>query len=378
MPTPTPADSTPSLYQPRDELETPAVVVDLDVMEENMREFAEFADRHDVALRSHVKTHKIPDIAHRQEELSGGDGILCQTLSEAEVMAQNGITDIYLSYMVVEESKLDRLVWLSDRLASFATTVDCPGNVAPLQEAAARHGTTVDAVLEVDVGLDRTGVAPGEPALEMARRIVDADNLSFAGLMGFEGHVNAEAESEADYERLCEAAMDKLQTTVDLLEDDGIPVEDVRVGSTGTSRHSGKHPVVTEINPGMYPFNDANVVSWAGPIGPEECSLTVLTTVISKPNEGRVVVDAGSKTMSFDVDSQPIPKGCDDLEYVNASEEHGWIDASDAEDPIEVGDRLEFVVPHVCTTVNLHDTLVGTRDGRVEEVWNVQGRGKEK
>ncbi|WP_137290628.1 alanine racemase [Natronorubrum halophilum] len=378
MPTPTLTDSTPRLDQSRDDLETPAVVVDLDTMEANMREFAEFAQRHDVALRSHVKTHKIPDIAHRQEELSGGDGILCQTLSEAEVMAQNGISDIYLSYMVVEESKLDRLVRLSERLESFATTVDCPGNIDPLQAAADRHGATVDAVLEIDVGLGRTGVPPGEPALEMAARIVDAENLSFAGLMGFEGHVNGEAESEADYERLCEAAMDELQGTAELLESDGVPVDDVRVGSTGTARHSGKHPVVTEINPGMYPFNDANVVSWAGPIGPADCALTVLTTVISKPADDRVIVDAGSKTMSFDVDRQPIPNERDDIEYVTASEEHGWIDSSDADEPIEVGDRLEFIVPHVCTTVNLHDTLIGTRDGRVEEVWNVQARGKEK
>lgn len=378
MPTPTPSDSTPSMYRPRDELETPAVVVDLDVMEANMAEFAEFAEQHDVALRSHVKTHKIPDIAHRQEALTGGDGILCQTLSEAEVMAQNGIDDIYLSYMVVEESKLDRLVWLSERIDEFATTVDCPGNLDPLQAAAERHDVTVDAVLEVDVGLERTGAPLGEPAVAMAERIRDAENVAFAGIMGYEGHVNALADSPEAYDRLCTEAMDDLQETVELIEDAGIAVDDVKVGSTGTSRHSGKHPAVTEINPGMYPFNDANVVSWAGPIGPEDCSLTVLTTILSKPTDDRVVVDAGSKTMSFDVDRQPIPKGRDDVVYANASEEHGWIDASDAAEPIEVGDRLEFVVPHVCTTVNLHDTLIGTRNGRVEEVWNVQGRGKEK
>lgn len=378
MPTPTPSDSTPNMYCPRDDLETPAVVVDLDTMEANMQEFVTFADRHDVALRSHVKTHKIPDIAHRQQSLTGGDGILCQTLSEAEVMAQNGIEDIYLSYMVVEESKLDRLVWLSERLDEFATTVDCPGNIDPLQNAAERHDVTVDAVLEVDVGLDRTGAPLGEPAVAMAERIRDAPNLSFAGIMGYEGHVNALADSPEEYEQMCFEVMDDLEETVELVEDVGITVDDVKVGSTGTSRHSGKHPVVTEINPGMYPFNDANVVSWAGPIGVEECSLTVLTTVISKPTDDRVIVDAGSKTMSFDVDPQPIPKGRDNVEYANASEEHGWIDASEAEEPIEVGDRLEFVVPHVCTTINLHDTLVGTRDGRVEEIWNVQGRGKEK
>ncbi len=376
MPTPTPGEMSPRLYQSLDEIETPAVVVDLDQMEQNMQQFAAFADEHEVALRSHIKTHKIPALAHVQEELSGGDGILCQTLGEAEVMAQNGIDDIYLSYMVVERSKLDRLIWLSSTLNEFTTTVDCRGNVDPLEAAAARHDEVVDVIVEVDIGLNRVGVEPGQPTVEFAEYVTDQPHLNLAGLMAYEGHINAEADDENDYERLCHEAMEEVAETVALLENAGISVDDVKVGSTGTSRYSGKHPVVTEINPGMYPFNDANLVSWGGPVTRDDCALTVLSTIISNPTDDRVVVDAGSKTMSRDTDQPPITTTDRGIVYANASEEHGWIDTSHATETFTVGDRLEFIPPHVCTTVNLHDTLIGVRNGRVEEVWNIQARGK--
>ncbi|QLG61049.1 alanine racemase [Halorarum salinum] len=367
-----PNNGSPEPGQSREELETPVALVDLETMEANMSEFASFAREHDVALRSHVKTHKSPVLARRQEALSGNEGIICQTLHEAEVMAEYGLSDIYLSYMVVTRSKLDRLVRLSESIDSFATTVDCPGNIEPLQEAGARHGRSIDTVLELDIGLNRVGVEPGEKALELARSIVEAENLNFAGVMAYEGHINTLADSEGDYERRCLEAMDSVEAMVERLEGDGIPVDGVKVGSTGTSRYSGKHPVVTEINPGMYPFNDANVLSWNGPVEETDCALTMLTTVISKPTDERVVVDAGSKAMSFDLDCDPIPNGRDDIAYRNASEEHGWIDIGGTDQSIEVGDRLEFIVPHVCTTINLHERVVGMRDGLVEDVWTVR------
>lgn len=376
MPTPTPSDMNPRVHEPLDEIETPAVVVDLDVMERNMETLAEFADNHDVALRSHIKTHKIPALAHRQEHLTNGDGIICQTLGEAEVMAQNGIDDIYLSYMVVDRSKLDRLIWLSSTLEEFATTVDCRGNVDPLETAAARHDEVVDVIVEVDIGLNRVGVEPGTPTVEFAEYVRSQTHLNLTGFMAYEGHINREADDERDYERLCHEAMEELAVTVNLLEEAGIPVDDVKVGSTGTSRYSGKHPVVTEINPGMYPFNDANVASYGGPVTAKDCALTVLTTIISRPADNRVVVDAGSKTMSMDIDQSPVTPTDQGFVYARSSEEHGWIDTTGADQELAVGDRLEFIPPHVCTTINLHDTLIGVRNGRVEEVWNVQARGK--
>lgn len=157
----------------------------------------------------------------------------------------------------------------------------------------------------------------------------------------------------------------------------GIPVEEVKVGGTATSRYSASHPVVTEINPGMYPFNDVGELElrpWE--VCKDDCAASVLTTVISVPDEDRLVVDGGSKTFSLDKPQLPVPKNRDDIAYVNASEEHGWIDTSESDEAFEVGDRLAFIVPHVCTTVNLHDHIVGVRNGEVADLWAVQARGK--
>lgn len=377
MVTPTPVDSTTNLYQPIDELETPAVLVDLDAMERNMVDFAAFAHEHDVSMRSHVKTHKIPDLAHRQHHLTGG-GIVCQTLSEVEVMAQNGIDDIYLSYTVVEESKLNRLAWLSEKLESFATTVDGRGNIDPLQEAAARHDATVTAILEIDLGYNRTGVDSPDRAVELAEYIEGLPNLEFGGVMCFEAHVKPLANSRADLEHLCGEAMDELASVVEIIREAEIGVPEVKVGGTATSKFSGTHPVVTEINPGMYLFNDTGELDVRSfELDKSDCAVTVLSTTISKPTDDRIVVNAGSKSISMDADRQPIAKSRDDLTYYRSSEEHGWVQVDD-EANIEVGDRVEWIVPHVCTTINLHDTLIGVRDDEVREVWNVQARGKVK
>jgi D-serine deaminase-like pyridoxal phosphate-dependent protein len=376
MPLPTPTDSPTRLYDPIEEVETPAVLVDLDTMEANLDRYAEFADEHGVRLRSHVKTHKTPALAHLQDRRTGG-GIVCQTLGEVEVMAASGIEDIYLTYMVVGERKLDRLTRVAAMVDRFATTVDGPGNVLPLQEAAARRDVTVNAVLELDTGMGRVGTAY-ENAVERAELIDAQPNLNFDGVMAYEGMVFGEDDvrTPEEYEARCFEVMDEVQEAVEDIEAAGIPVEEVRVGSTATSLYSGKHPVVTEINPGMYLFNDGRLVEDSPDVSPENCALTVASTVISTEAEDRIVVDAGSKSLARDVDLPPTAVGYDGLDYFTASEEHGWVDVSDCEASFAVGDRIEWVPPHVCTTVNLHDTLVGTRDGAVEAVWNVQARGK--
>jgi D-serine deaminase-like pyridoxal phosphate-dependent protein len=373
----TPTDVKPDLYAPIESIETPALVVDLSVMGANLREYTDIARRHDVRLRSHAKTHKVPDIARMQHRASNGGGVVCQTLSEAETMAHGGVDDIYLSYMVVGDSKLDRLVHLSERLDRFETTVDCPGNVEPLQRAAEQHGTTVEVVLELDVGLERVGVASDE-MVEFAEFVAGQSNLRVAGLMAFEGHVfgDPDVQTAEEYEERCLDLMDGVADVVDRVKAAGVAVPEVKVGSTATSRYSAAHPVVTEINPGMYTFNDVNLVRGSPDVALEDCALTVLTTVISTPTDDRVVVDAGSKSISLETDGDPLPADGGDLDYYNASEEHGWVNASGVD--LSVGDRVAFVPPHVCPTVNLHDTLVGVREGHVKEVWDVAARGKVK
>ena len=378
MPTPTATDTVPELGTAAETIETPALVVELDAMERNIERYAGFADEQGVRLRSHVKTHKTPALAHKQHDRTGG-GICCQTLGEAEVMAAGGIDDIYLSYMVVGERKLNRLIHLSEELSSFATTVDGRGNADPLQSAAAAHDVTIDVVVEIDVGLGRTGVPTRERALDLASYVADQPNLSFRGLLAYEANVKREAESEADFDRLCEAAMDEAAAVVADLDDAGIDVPEIKVGGTATSLYSGTHPVVTEINPGMYPFMDVGELElrpWE--VSVADCAATVRSTVISAPDEGRAVVDAGSKSLGMDKSQQPLPKRSTGISYAASSEEHGWLDTSEREEALTVGDRVSLVTPHVCTTVNLHDTIVGVRDGRVAAVWSVQARGKVK
>ena len=378
MTTPTATDISPELGSPIETVETPALVIDLDIMERNIEWYASFAQDHDIQLRSHVKTHKTPALAHRQHDRTGG-GICCQTLSEAEVMADAGIDDIYLSYMVVGENKLNRLVHLSKGLSSFATTIDGRGNADPLQSVAAAHGATIDVIMEIDVGLSRTGVPSREEAVDLATYLVDQPNLSFQGLLAYEANVKSEAETEDDFKRFCKAAMDEAEAVVDDLEDADIDVPEIKVGGTATSLYSGTHPVVTEINPGMYPFMDVGEFElrpWDVSI--DDCAATIHSTVISAPDDDRAVVDAGSKSLGMDKPQQPILKESEEVTYVTSSEEHGWLDTSERSETLAVGDRVSLITPHVCTTVNLHDTIVGIRDQHVAAVWDIQARGKVK
>lgn len=198
--------------------------------------------------------------------------------------------------------------------------------------------------------------------------------------MAYESQIKSQADGDREeLDRLAEAVMDETQATVEMIEDAGIPVPEVKTGGTVTSKFSGKHPVVDEINPGMYPFNDAREMYYRPwDVGKADVALTVLTSAISVPTDDRAIFDAGSKSISLETEADPVPKHRDDLHYFDASEEHGWVDTSEADDGFEVGDRVEFIPPHVCPTINLHDTLIGVRNSRVAEVWDVAARGKVK
>jgi D-serine deaminase-like pyridoxal phosphate-dependent protein len=370
------ADVSPELGQRVDSLDTPVVVVDLDVMERNIRDFMAFAETHDVGVRSHTKAHKIPDIARRQEE-PPGSGVLCQKLSEAEVMARHGVTDILLVCPVVTPRKLERLLWLSRKVGDFSTVVDCPGNAEPLQRAAERRDETVDVVMEVDVGLNRMGPPPGEPAVELGRALDAMPNLNLVGILGHDGHVKRAADSAADYERICRDVGDELAETVEMLAAAGIEVADVITGATATAKYIGQHPVVTEIDPGRYVFNDVGLLDACPTVTEADCALKVVTTVVSTPTEERAIVDAGAKTLSYS--GSPTPRSIDreGIDWYKSASEHGYLDVSRHRGRIEVGDRLEFLVPNAYGAINLRDTLVGVRDGHVEEVWNVEARGKD-
>ena len=374
MVNPTFTDMRPELGQPADELETPVVVADLDVMERNLERVRELADAHGVTVRSHTKAHKTPAVARRQEEVFDG-GVLCQTLSEAEVMARYGIEDVLVVCPVVSEPKLDRLCWVADHVDRFATLADERENVAPLQAAAERNGATVGVVVEVDVGLGRLGVQPGAPAVDLVEFVREQPALRFDGLLGHDGHAPYLASTESELEELCTEIAADLETTVEALEEAGIPVDRVTSGATATAPIMATEDVVTELDPGRYVFNDAALLEQGG-VDRADCGATVLTTVIGRPTEDRAIVDAGSKTLSYVDGPDPVPVGRDDVSFYRKSSEHGFVDVSEADD-VAVGDRLEFVVPNLWAVANLHDTLPAVRGGRVAEVWHVEARGKD-
>ncbi len=370
-------DRTPEIGQPVDSLPTPAVVVDLDVLDRNIERFRSLAETHNVDVCSHTKAHKIPAIARRQQREFGG-GVMCQKLSEAEVMARHGVDDILLVCPVVNEPKLEQLCWVADRTDRFATTVDCPGNVEPLQAAARRRDESIDVILELDMGLERMGVRPGEDAREMASFIEAQPDLELVGLLGHDSHVTYGAETEAEFEAGCQEIVEQLEHTVDALRDGGSDPTRVISGSTATAPYLAAADVVTEIDPGRYVFNDVETLENGHTISVADCALTVHTTVLSRPTEDRAIVDTGSKTVSFLNEPLPVPKHREDVIFYNKSSEHGYVDVSEHDESVEVGERLEFVVPNCYGAVNLQETITGVRDGRVEEVWHVAARGRDK
>jgi D-serine deaminase-like pyridoxal phosphate-dependent protein len=365
----------PSLGQSVNDIPTPSVVVDLDVMERNLQYFRDIADEHDISVRSHVKSHKMPGVARRQQEVFDG-GFLCQKLGEAEVMARYGIEDILLVCPVVTEAKLDRLCWVAEQIDHFAVMADGQDNVAPLQAAAERHDVTIDIVVEVDVGLRRMGVQPGEAAVDLVEYIDSQPNIAFNGILGHDGHVPYFGETQSELEEGCEDVASDLEATAEALEGAGYLVDRVVSGASATAPSMAKQNVITELDPGRYVFNDADLLDHAPHVDRADCAATFLTTVIAKPTRDRAIVDAGSKAISYIDGADPVPVGREDVSFFRKSSEHGFVDVSEATDPVEVGDRLEFVIPNGWATFNLHVRVTAVRDGVVEDVWHVDARGK--
>ena len=351
----------------RDAIDTPALLIDLDALERNIAKMAAFFRGVDAELRPHTKTHKTPIIARKQIE-AGAIGVTCAKVGEAEAMVAGGVTDILIANQVVGEVKLARLASLA-RQATLTVAVDDPANVAALAEAALRFGATINVLVEVNVGMNRCGVEPGEPALALARVVQGTKGLVFKGLMGYEGHCVMVPDRSG---RIAAAthAMTLLLDTRAYLEAAGVAVEVVSGGGTGTYDITGKLRGMTEIQAGSYATMDAKYHSVGLPF---ERALTLLTTVISRPTPTRAVTDAGMKaiTLEFGV---PQPLASPGITIDKLSEEHGIATVGDA-DP-RPGDKLELVPSHGCTTINLHDRYYGIRAGKVECVWQIAGRGK--
>ncbi len=352
------------------EIDTPALIVDLDAFEHNLHTMAAFFDDRPAALRPHAKTHKCPQIAHRQIE-RGAVGITCAKLGEAEIMAQAGIRDILVANQVVGKIKIDRLVDLAGR-CDLMVAVDDGANVEDLSRACRRGDVSLRVLIEVDIGMGRCGVPACRPVLDLARQVVDAPGLQFAGLQAYEGHLVQRPDSK-ERKLGVQAAAHLLQETCELLEQEGLPVQTVSGGGTGTYDLSGSIGPWNEIQAGSYILMDAAYVR----IRPEfRLALTVLSTVISRPTPERVITDAGMKAMTHEF-GLPQPLDVPGLSLERLSEEHGKLLAEPPElVPLRSGDKVRFIPSHGCTTVNLHDRFYVVRNGLLVDIWPIAARGR--
>jgi D-serine deaminase-like pyridoxal phosphate-dependent protein len=355
------------------DVETPALIVDLDAFERNLAAMADAVRGTGVRLRPHAKSHKCPEIAKRQMAL-GAVGVCCQKVGEAEAFVAAGIGDVLVTNEIVGSHKLARLAALA-RSANIGVLVDDAGNVAELASVAAPTGSTIEVLVEVDVGAHRCGVAPGAPALELARAVASHPGLRFGGLHAYQGaaqHLRRPAERRTAILRAVECARD----TKVLIEGAGIPCPTVTGGGTGTFLLECNSGVYTELQPGSYIFMDAdygrNELDTGDPVFAQ--SLFVWTTVMSAPTADRAIVDAGLKAFSVD-SGLPLVADRPELTCTKASDEHGVIQVPAGEKTLRVGDKLRLAPGHCDPTVNLYDWLVGVRGGLVECVWPVTARG---
>jgi 3-hydroxy-D-aspartate aldolase len=362
------------------EVDTPALLIDLDAFERNLQRMADFAGQAGVRLRAHAKTHKSPDIAARQVAL-GAVGVCCQKVSEAEVMVAGGIADVLVSNEVAGAAKLERLAALA-RQAKVGVCVDDLDNVAELEAAAAKAGATLDVMVEIDVGARRCGVAPGAPAARIAELVGKAPHLAFAGLQAYHGaaqHVRA----AGDRRDLIARAVGHIEETQRALRAIGLEARIVSGAGTGTYENEAASGVYNELQCGSYIFMDAdyarNKRADGSAFGDYEHALFVYATVMSAPAPERAVVDAGLKAFSVD-SGLPLPWKLPGALYQRPSDEHGVIDLANCVERVQRGDKVLLVPGHCDPTVNLHDWYVGVRGlgtdrARVECLWPVAARG---
>jgi D-serine deaminase-like pyridoxal phosphate-dependent protein len=357
-----------------EDLETPAVLIDLEVLEANIARQAARAKEAGVKLRPHAKTHKIPGVA-RMQLAAGAAGIALAKTGEAEVFADAGINDIFLAYPIVGTGKARRLLALSDRVR-LSVGADSIEGARTLSEVFAPAGRRLSVMLKIDCGGNRVGVLP-EHALDMARQIVQLPGIELVGLFTHAGQAYHAGTPET-IAAIGRHEGDAVASTAGRLRGAGLDIREVSVGSTPTAPHAMRVPGVTECRPGNYVYHDASQVS-LGTCALEDCAMTIIATVVSAPAPDRAVLDAGSKTLSSDP-LRPRPGGHGFLlgrksRLSRLSEEHGVVDVV-AGETFRVGERVRVVPNHACVVTNLHDRVFAIRGGQVEGAWPVAARGR--
>jgi D-threonine aldolase len=349
-----------------EEVDTPALILELAAFESNLELLNSSIKNHRVRVRPHAKTHKCPEIAKRQIA-AGAVGMCCQKVSEAEALVDGGIADVLITNEVVGAPKIARLAALSRR-ARLGVCVDNRENLKQI----AASGAKLDVYIELEVGMGRCGVAPGEAVVALAHEITASPNLRFAGLQAYQGRAQHIRSMEQRHAAI-ETAAQHVVHTKRLLQKAGIACPLVTGAGSGTYMLEVEAGTWDEIQPGSYVFMDADYAKneWAAPLPRFEHALFVLATVMSRPAPGRAIVDAGLKASSVD-SGMPTVWQRPGLTYTKASDEHGWIEGDPA--PAH-GEKLLLVPGHCDPTVNLYDWYVGVRGGVVEALWPITARG---
>ena len=360
----------------REELATPALLLDLDAFEANVSKMTHYAKDHNRSLRPHGKTHKCPEVAKALVR-AGAVGVCAAKLSEAEAFVENGVSGVLITTAVVGKYKIERAARLAAGHPETIFCADNEQNVRDLNDAAGAAKVRINVAIDLWVGR-RTGIQPGEAALRLGQLIDSLPNLKFAGLQAYAGYASHVIGFE-ERRKVSQAAMAPAVETRRLLESKGIAVPLLSAGSTGTYNIDTEIDGITELQPGSFVFMDIDYRVIGGQDGPVYSdfrpSLSVLTTVVSKPADGVAVVDGGFKAFATDKPLTPEPRNFEGLTFNWAGDEHGRITMPGATVPVNVGDRVEFTVPHCDPTVNLYDRIYCLRGERVEAVWKIAARG---
>jgi D-serine deaminase-like pyridoxal phosphate-dependent protein len=356
-------------------LETPAVTIDLRIMEDNIRRVQQYLSQHGIASRPHIKTHKIPALGRLQMQ-AGAVGITCQKLGEVEVFTDAGVADdVLLTFNILGGAKTERLMALSKRLKRLAVVLDNETVAKGLSEAAVRHGRDVPFLVECDTGMGRNGVQTPQAALDLARAAMKLPGLRFEGIMTFP--LRAPGASLTNPKLSAPGSLIFFEHTLKLFKQAGIPVPVVSGGGTPATFTVQDYPMLTEHRAGTYIFCDvmtvaAKAATW------DNCAMRVRATVVSRPTADRAVFDCGTKVLTSDL--YTVTGYGHVVEYPDAviphlSEEHGVIDLSRCTKKPDIGEIIHVVPNHCCVVSNMVDELYGVRDGKVETTWRVAARG---
>ncbi len=349
------------------DLDTPALVVDLDVMDRNIARMGDYAKQHGLRLRPHTKTHKIPALGARQLA-HGAVGLTVAKVSEAEVMLASGVEDLLIAYPIFGAEKMRRLVEVA-RKTRVTVSVDSLEAARPIAEAAEAAGVSIGVLAEVDAGLHRVGVQP-ELFVGLLRDLAGLSGIELRGMAFYPGHIkNQDATALAALSELVSGLVAEAKAA-------GFALPIVSGGSTPTEWHSHEVAGMNEIRPGTYIFNDRNTII-SGACQPEDCAATIIATVVSTAVPGQFVIDGGSKTFSSDkaaAEGFGVFLDAPDALFEKMNEEHGYV--KHAGHGRKVGERVRILPNHICVAVNLHERIYGVRGEDVVETWTVDGRGK--